>query len=135
MIITLTFTVLNVINIPLGYSFHIVRLLTSIMREPTFSKMVMRLILSVQFAFYGIIYFAVTVIVDMFVFFYNLYTEASKDLLNDKRTKIFSREGLQLFEESLDEILVDLEQKKTKMQKNHENLREIQSPQGGLLMD
>jgi hypothetical protein len=57
----------------------------------------------------------VTVIVDMFVFFYNLYTEASKDLLNDKRAKIFSREGLQLFEESLDEILVDLEQKKTKM--------------------
>jgi hypothetical protein len=58
----------------------------------------------------------------MLVFFFNLYTEATVDTLNSSKSKNFSREGLQLFEESLDEILTELEQKKTKMMKNHENL-------------
>jgi hypothetical protein len=37
-------------------------------------------------------------VINMVVFFYNLYTEASKDSLNDKSNMHFSREGLRLFE-------------------------------------
>ena len=85
----------------------------------------MRFILAAQFAVYGLVYFPVTVVVDMFVFFFNLYTEATKDTLNDSKTKHFSREGLQLFEDTLDEILNNLEQNKTKMMKNKENLNQI----------
>ena len=40
-----------------------------------------------------------------------------------------------MLKESLDEILVDLEQKKTRMLRNRESLRDIQSPTGGLIMD
>lgn len=97
--------------------------------------MLLRLILTVKFAIYGLFYFPVTLVIDMFVFFGNLYTEASKDSLNDKNSQNFSREGLQLFEESMDEILYDLEQKKTQMTKNKEDLTLIASSNGGLLMD
>ena len=74
---------------------------------------------------YGLFYFPVTIIVDMFVFFGNLYTEATRDTLNNSKSKHFSREGLALFEDSLDEILGELELKKTKMMKNKENLNQI----------
>ena len=97
--------------------------------------MLLRLILTVKFTIYGLFYFPVTLVIDMFVFFGNLYTEASKDSLNDKNSQNFSREGLQLFEESMDEILYDLEQKKTQMTKNKEDLTLIASSNGGLLMD
>jgi hypothetical protein len=73
--------------------------------------------------------------VDCFVFFGNLYTEASKDSLNDKYSRKFSREGLQLFDETLDDIIWDLEQKKTKMLKNKEDISLIQSASGGLIME
>jgi hypothetical protein len=77
--------------------------------------MMMRLVLTIQFTFYGLIYFPVTIIVDMFTFFFNLYTQASIDSLNANSSKQFSREGLKLFEETLDDILYDLEVKKTQL--------------------
>jgi len=55
--------------------------------------------------------------------------------MNDKSQKNFSKEGLQLFEESLNEILHDLELGKTKAMKNKEDLKLITSVNGGLLMD
>ena len=120
---------------PVTYGIHTVRLLTSIIKQPTFYEMGMRLFLTAQFSVYGLFYFPLSLLVDTLVFFFNLYTEATIDTLNTSKSKHFSREGLQLFEESLDEILVELETKKTKMMKNHENLNSIVSLNGGLLMD
>ena len=111
---------MNVFFMPLTYGIHTVRLLTSIIRQPSFYEMAMRVLLSAQFAIYGLFYFPLTIAVDMLVFFFNLYTEATVDTLNSSKSKHFSREGLQLFEDSLDEIIGELEQKKTKMMKNHE---------------
>ena len=56
--------------------------------------MIMRLILTIKFAIYGLLYFPVAVVIDMLVFFANLYTEATVDTMNDKSKKNFSKEGL-----------------------------------------
>ena len=56
--------------------------------------MMMRLILTIKFSIYGLLFFPVAVAIDMFVFFYNLYTEASVDTMNDKSKQNFSKEGI-----------------------------------------
>lgn len=135
LIITSIFTFFNLLIIPIGYATHILRLLTSMIKQPTLLDMFLRLILTIQFAIYGLFYFPVSLVVDMFVFFVNLYTEAQRDSLNDKNAIKFSREGLNLFEESLDEILYDLEQKKTVLMKKKEDMSQITTQNGGLLME
>ena len=93
-IITTVFLVLNIATVPVSYSVHIVRLLTSLIREPNLCKMVIQIFLTAKFAIYGLVYFPVAVVVDTFVFFGNLYTEATVDSMNDKSNKNFSKEGL-----------------------------------------
>ena len=109
MIITMFFTILNVFFMPIAYGTHTVRLLTSIIKQQSLYEMGMRLLLTMQFSIYGLFYLPLTIVVDMFVFFFNLYTEATVDTLNSSKSKHFSKEGLALFEESLDEILGELE--------------------------
>jgi hypothetical protein len=118
-VITCIFTFLNLLTIPVSYAIHVLRLMTSIIQQGSFWKMFLRLLLTIHFAIYGIFYFPVVLVVDMFVFFGNLYTEATQDSLNDKKAMKFSREGLELFEEALNEIIHDLEKKKMAMIKNH----------------
>ena len=96
--------------------------------------MLLRLVLTIRFTVYGLFYIPVALVKDMLVFFFNLYTEASKDSLNSSK-KHFSRDGFQLFDQTLDEILLDLEQKKSKMMKSKEDLGLVTSTNGGLLMD
>jgi hypothetical protein len=74
--------------------------------------MAQRVLLAIQFAFLGILYFPIALCLDTGVFFYNLYSSATKDFLNDDQTKTFSREGLRLFDSVLDEIIYELEVKK-----------------------
>jgi hypothetical protein len=88
------FTVLNIAMVPVSYSVHIVRLLTSLIREPNLYQMVIRIILTVKFAIYGLVYFPVAIAVDTFVFFGNLYTQATVNSMNDKSKKNFSKEGI-----------------------------------------
>ena len=97
--------------------------------------MVLRVILTAKFAIYGLFYFPIAVAVDTLVFFGNLYTVASIDTMNDKSKKNFSKDGLQLFEDTLNDILYDLEKEKTKMMKKKEDLKLLVSSSGGLLMD
>jgi hypothetical protein len=87
LIITSVFTVFNILIIPIGYTVHVIRLLTSVLQQPSLWKLLMRLILTIQFAFYGLIYFPVTIVVDMLTFFFNLYTYASIDSLNENSSK------------------------------------------------
>jgi hypothetical protein len=134
-IITIVFTVSNLICLPIAYSVHIIRLLTSLIKQPSFFEVVLRVILIAKFAIYGLFYFPVAIVIDMFVFFGNLYTVGSVDTMNDKSKRNFSKEGLQLFEDTLNDILFDLEQEKAKMMKKKEDLKLIVSSSGGLLMD
>lgn len=120
--------------IPFSYITHTIRLLTSIIHQASLLKMLLRLLLSVKFGIYGLVYFPLALVVDTFVFFGNLYTEASVDSLNSI-TKTFSREGLELFEETIDDIIRDLEQKKIQMIKNKEDISLTTSANGGLLME
>lgn len=135
MIITTVFTVSNLVFFPIAYSVHILRLLTSLIKQPSLFEMILRVILIVKFAIYGLFYFPIAIVIDMFVFFGNLYTIGSIDTMNDKSKKNFSKEGLQLFEDTLNDILYDLEQEKAKMMKKKEDLKLIVSSSGGLLMD
>ena len=135
MIITIVFTVSNLVFFPIAYSVHILRLLTSLIKQPSLFEMILRVILIVKFAIYGLFYFPIAIVIDMFVFFGNLYTVGSIDTMNDKSKKNFSKEGLQLFEDTLNDILYDLEQEKAKMMKKKEDLKLIVSSSGGLLMD
>ena len=112
LIITTVFTVSNLAFVPIAYGVHILRLLTSLIKQQSLFEMVLRVILIAKFAIYGLLYFPIAVVVDMFVFFGNLYTVGSVDTMNDKSKKNFSKEGLQLFEDTLNDILYDLEQTK-----------------------
>jgi hypothetical protein len=47
LIITSAFTAFNIFIIPIGYSIQIIRLLTSSLQQPSLSKMLYRLVLTV----------------------------------------------------------------------------------------
>jgi len=79
MIITSIFTLFNLLTVPVSYSVHIIRLLTSIIKEPSFYSMFLRVMLTIKFAIYGLFYFPVAIVIDMLVFLGNLYTQATVD--------------------------------------------------------
>jgi len=135
LIILMVFTISNIIIIPFAYLYHCKVLFVSIFNVEC-HDICRRVKLTLYFATAGLVLLILSVPVDTVVFMYNLFTEPKKDELKAKEgTKLFTREGISIFEDACDEVISKLKQKLAAKDGEPEELRHLKNQNGGYQMN
>ena len=121
-IIWTIFTLCNLVFLPIAYTMYTLRLLVSILEQDTLRTSLKRFVFTILFIIFGPVFLSITFVVDFFVFFGNLFTKAQIDEFKTSKHKVFKRESLILFEETVNEKIQDLKVKKHKAAKNGQDI-------------
>ena len=121
-IMTTVFFFLNLAVFPFAYLTQFFRLVSQSVQQSTVRKTCKSLAKSFQFLVVGFFLLLLSLVVDTFIFGVNLFTAPVKDYLKqDDKSKMFTEEGLILFEETVDDQIHIIESKlRDKDQKSQE---------------
>jgi hypothetical protein len=107
-IIWTIFNICNLIFLPISYVIFTIRLLISIFEQEDLLAAVKRFSFLILYIFLAPIFLMITFAVDFFVFFGNLFTQPLIDEFKTNKHKVFKKESLKLFEDTINEMINDL---------------------------
>jgi hypothetical protein len=109
-ILTLIFTAINVVQMPLAYVIHTVALIKTLTDSDEtmddFNEKFKRFMTIVKFIVIGPFYLLTSIPIDAFVFFYNMYTQAYDADFEEDVSNVFTKESLEQFSLTCERTLV-----------------------------
>jgi hypothetical protein len=124
LVLTMSFTVVNVIQMPFAYLIHTLALIKTLTDSDEtmddFSEKFQRFITIVKFILVGPIYLLLSIPVNAFVFFYNMYTIAH-DTGDNQIQNVFSKESLEQFSLTCERTLMETRKETGDLKTNEVN--------------
>jgi hypothetical protein len=118
--------------LPISYVIFTIRLLISAFEQEDLAATVKRFSFLILYIIVGPWFLSITYVIDIFVFFGNLYTKPLIDEFKTDKHKVFKKESLILFEDTIDEIIKDLNAQKSEAAKKNEDLSVFLNKNGNL---
>jgi hypothetical protein len=104
--------------------------LISIFEQDSLKLSLKRLSFFILYVIFAPIFLSITYLVDFFVFFGNLFTKPLVDEFRTDKHRVFKKESLIIFEETINEMILELKKKKHEAAKNGEDISVYYNKEG-----